>query len=129
MIVVDTSALFAIVTDERESQRCIEALMNESEILVSAATLVEAGIVLEGRRGATAVAELDLLVERQHMSVVAVDAAHVAMARQGFRLYGKGRHPAALNFGDCFSYALARLTAASLLFVGNDFSQTDIDAA
>lgn len=129
MIVVDTSALFAIVTGEHESQRCIEALVRESEILVSAATLVEAGIVLEGRRGATAVAELDLLVERQQMSVVPVDAVHVAMARQGFRLYGKGRHPAALNFGDCFSYALARLSAAPLLFVGDDFARTDIAAA
>ena len=107
----------------------MEIIAHNDDVLVSAASVTEAGIVLESRSGPAALAELDHLIERQGLTIVAVDQAHIAQARQGFRLFGKGRHPAALNFGDCFSYALARLSAAPLLFVGNDFSQTDIEAA
>jgi ribonuclease VapC len=129
LIVVDTSALIAIVLDEPEGQRCALALVNERVIGLSAVSLVEAGIVLEGRHGATVAGELDLLVETLDIEVVPVDATHVSAARQAFRRYGKGRHPAALNFGDCFAYALARLWVAPLLFVGDNFAKTDIVAA
>jgi ribonuclease VapC len=129
VIVVDTSALIALVQGEEEAERCRIALVDASGVRMSAGSLVEASIVLESRFGPAAVAELDDVLRSFAVEVCAVDIDHVALARQAFRLYGKGRHPAALNFGDCFSYALARLSAAPLLFVGNDFSRTDIDAA
>jgi ribonuclease VapC len=129
VIVVDTSALVAVVTGETAGERCVEILGSAQAISVSAVSLVEAGIVLESRHGPTVAGELDLLIQALQIMVVPVDAAQAAIARQAYRLYGKGRHPAALNFGDCFSYALARLSVAPLLFVGNDFNQTDIEAA
>ncbi len=129
MIVVDTSALVAVVTGEAAGERCVEVLSKATTICVSAVSLVEAGIVLESRHGAIIAGELDLLIQALGIAVVPVDVAHVAMARQAYRLYGKGRDPAALNVGDCFSYALARLNVAPLLFVGNDFGRTDIEPA
>jgi ribonuclease VapC len=129
VIVVDTSALIALVRGEREAERCRVALVDASGIRLSAGSLVEASIVLESRFGPAAVAELDEMLGSFAIEVCPVDLDHVALARQAFRLFGKGRHPAALNFGDCFSYALARLSAAPLLCVGNGFARTDIEAA
>jgi ribonuclease VapC len=97
--------------------------------LISAATLLESGIVIESRRGEHAGRELDLFLHRAKFEVVAVDAGQVEIAREAFRRYGKGRDAAGLNFGDCFSYALARSRRDSLLFKGEDFARTDITSA
>ncbi|MBI2683974.1 MAG: type II toxin-antitoxin system VapC family toxin [Actinobacteria bacterium] len=128
-MVVDTSALVAIVANESEAPRCAEILAFATDIAVSSVTVVEAGIVLESRHGAAAGAELDELLAMLGVRVVSVGADHVAAARQAYRLFGKGRHPAGLNFGDCFSYVLAQTLGAPLLFLGGDFSRTDVTSA
>ena len=96
---------------------------------ISSATLLEASIVIESRRGDAAGRELDLLLHRAKVQTVAVDEAQVELARAAWRRYGKGRHPAGLNFGDLFAYALARAGGDALLFKGDDFTSTDITAA
>ena len=87
---------------------------------------LEAAMVLESRRGDAMGRELDLFIIRQQLEIVPFDADHIAIARQAFRRFGKGQHPAALNFGDCFAYALAKLRGEPLLAKGNDFRKTDI---
>jgi len=96
---------------------------------ISSATLLKASIVIESRRGDAAGRELDLLLHRAKVQTVAVDEAQVELARAAWRRYGKGRHPAGLNFGDLFAYALARAGGDALLFKGDDFTKTDITAA
>ncbi len=96
---------------------------------MSVANVLEASIALERRGGATAADDLDALLERAEIKLVPVTVEHLEAARRAWRRFGKGNHPAALNFGDCFAYALARTTGEPLLFKGGDFSQTDIDAA
>jgi ribonuclease VapC len=86
-------------------------------------------LVVEARRGEPAGRELDLLLHRSSVATVSVTADHVEIARQAWRRYGKGRHPAGLNFGDCFAYALARSSGEALLYVGEDFTCTDISRA
>lgn len=103
------------------------AIEGGSPRLLSAATLLEAAIVVESRRGDAGGRELDLFLYRARIEIAAVDEEQIEIARSGWRRYGKGRHPAALNFGDCFAYALAKSRQAPLLFVGNDFAQTDIE--
>lgn len=95
--------------------------------LVSAATLLEAGIVILSRRGDIGAHALDLTISSLRFEIIPVTAAQVHIARRAFREYGKGRHRACLNLGDCFSYALARETGQPLLFKGNDFSLTDLE--
>ena len=128
MIAVDTSALVAIVLGEPEAEALLDALQ-QSPVFVSAATLVEAAVVVEARQGPDAARDLDLLVEGAIDRVVAFDAAHARSAVDAWRRFGKGRHPAALNFGDCLSYATAHVAGAPLLFKGDDFSRTDVSAA
>jgi ribonuclease VapC len=128
-MVVDTSALLAVLEDEPDAPRLVAALEGAEAIRVSAGTLVEAGIVVEARRGEAGGRELDLLLHRLRADVVSVTAEHAEMARDAYRRFGKGRHPAALNFGDCFAYALAAALGEPLLFVGDDFRRTDIVAA
>src|SRR5262249_48124018 len=94
---------------------------------LSAASLVETGIVLEARRGDAAGREFDLFVLRMGLQIVPVDAEQAEIARYAWRKYGKGRHPAALNFGDCFAYAAARFYGEALLAKGTDFAQTDVE--
>ncbi|KQW56620.1 ribonuclease, partial [Ensifer sp. Root1252] len=96
---------------------------------ISAATILELSIVIEARLGEAGAAELDLWLYKAGVEVVAVDAEQIAIARRAWRSFGKGRHPASLNFGDCFSYALAKSRNEPLLFKGDDFSRTDIEAA
>lgn len=93
---------------------------------MSVATFVETSIVIESRYGAEGLRDLDLLLERAGLELVPVDVEQARAARAAYSRYGKGRHPAALNFGDCFSYALARVLGEPLLFKGGDFSQTDL---
>lgn len=125
-MVIDTSAIVAIFLDEPDAPAYGERIVDDPVRLVSAATLVEAAMVIESRFGDAGGAELDLWLHRTGAEIVAVSAEHADQARRAWRRYGKGRHPADLNYGDCFSYALAKLTGEPLLFKGDDFSKTDI---
>lgn len=123
MIVVDTSALLAVVLSEPAGESCLRALKGDRELVVSAGTVVEIGVVSSGKD----VAEpMSRLMSSLRVRIVAVDEVMAGRAIQAFRAYGKGRHPARLNYGDCFSYALAKHLDCPLLFIGDDFSQTDI---
>lgn len=128
-MILDTSAVLAVLFDEPERPDFVSKIARSPRALVSSATLVESSIVVEARRGEAAGRELDLLLHRAGVHTVAVDAEQALLARAAWRRYGKGRHPAGLNLGDVFSYALARATAEPLLYKGDDFAQTDIDAA
>ena len=128
-MVVDTSALVAVLQTEPEADALTEAMLAAVSPRVSSATLVEAGIVMQGRHGDAGSRGLDTLLAQVRAEVVPLTAAHAAAAREAFRRFGKGRHPAALNYGDCFSYALSVALAEPLLFVGDDFGQTDVDVA
>lgn len=125
-MVVDTSVLLAILQDEPERRRFNEALESADSRLISVAAFVETSIVIESRYGAEGLRDLDLLLERAGLELVPVDVEQARVARAAYSRFGKGRHPAALNFGDCFSYALARVLGEPLLFKGGDFSQTDL---
>lgn len=125
-MVVDTSAIVAILQREPEAARLVTALEADPARRLSAATLVEAGIVMQARYGDHGEREVDLLLERARIDVIPVAREHAELARDAFRRYGKGRHVAGLNFGDCFAYALAIALGEPLLFVGDDFSRTDV---
>ena len=128
-MIIDTSALMAILQLEPEAKRILDAIKAADRRAISAATFVEAGIVAETRAGEQGARNLDAAVTRMQIEVVPLTVNHAAHARRAFRRYGRGRHPARLNFGDCFAYALAKASGEPLLFKGNDFSQTDIKAA
>lgn len=127
MIIVDSSALCAILFDEPERARYNAALDAARTSLVCAATFVEASIVIQARKGDSGVRELDHHLARAKIEPVSVDAAQARAAREAFRLYGKGRHAAGLNFGDCFTYALAKVTGYPVLAKGPEFALTDIE--
>lgn len=126
-MVIDTSALVAILAKEEGSSELSDALESASVRRMSAASLVEAGIVLQARYGDHGERELDLLVQRASVEIVPVTAEHAEIARRAYRRFGKGRHPARLNYGDCFSYALAAALGEPLLFKGDDFGETDLE--
>jgi ribonuclease VapC len=128
-MVIDTSAIVAIALNEPEAPSYEQRIANDAVRLISAATVLEAAMVIETRLGDAGGSELDLWLHKAGVEIVAVEPEHADQARRAWRRYGKGRHPANLNFGDCFSYALAALTGEPLLYKGNDFSQTDIQAA
>jgi ribonuclease VapC len=125
-VVVDTSALIAVLNMESEAARLAAAMEADANRLISAATVVEAGLVIEARYGSAGGRELDLFIAKASLSIEAVTAQQAEVAREAWRRYGKGRHSAGLNFGDCFSYALAKVTGEPLLFTGDDFGHTDI---
>ena len=125
-MVIDTSALIAILQDEPERRAFNEAIEAAERRVVSVASFVEASMVVEARYGPDGVRNLDLFIAKAGIELVAVDTDQAHVARTAFRLYGKRRHPAGLNFGDCFAYALARTLDEPLLFKGADFSLTDI---
>ncbi len=127
-MVIDTSALVALLGMEPEAPRLAAVIDADPTRLISAATLIEASIVLESRQGEAAARELDLLLARAGVTVEPVSAEQGELARQAWRRFGKGRHPAGLNYGDCFSYALSRATGEPLLFKGGDFALTDVMA-
>ncbi|MGD9583365.1 MAG: type II toxin-antitoxin system VapC family toxin [Lysobacterales bacterium] len=130
MIVIDTSALVAIVFDEPERATFIDIIQRSERALISTATALETRLVVHGRRGQRAVVLLDDLLRQPPFVLVAPDEAQALAAYSAFVAYGKGSgHPAALNFGDLFSYALAKVRNLPLLYKGNDFAQTDIDSA
>jgi ribonuclease VapC len=128
-MVIDTSAIVAIALNEADAGD-IERLIVEDQIrLISAATVVEATMVIETRLGEAGGREFDLWLVKLSAEIVAVDAVQADAARRAWRRYGKGRHAAALNYGDCFSYALAMTRGEPLLFKGGDFAKTDIRQA
>jgi ribonuclease VapC len=128
-MVIDTSAIVAIALNEPEAGTFEQRIAESPVRLISAATVLEAAMVIETRLGEPGGVELDLWLLKAGVEIVAVDAEQADQARRAWRRFGKGRHPAGLNFGDCFSYALSALTQESLLFKGEDFSRTDIEAA
>ena len=125
-MVIDSSALVAIFLAEPERQKFLSAIMSAETRLISAASVLETGIVLESRQGEASGREFDLFVVRASLEIVPVGAEQVDLARSAWRKYGKGRHGAGLNFGDCFSYALAKASGEPLLAKGTDFARTDI---
>ena len=128
-MVLDTSALLALLLDEPEAEQFRAAVEEDTTRLVSAATLLETAVVIEARKGEPGGRELDSLIQKAEIVVVAVDAEQVSEARRAYRRFGKGRHRASLNFGDCFVYALAKTLDAPVLFKGNDFTLTDLKRA
>jgi ribonuclease VapC len=125
-MVIDTSAILAIFLGEPERSQFLELLRQADSRLFSAGNALEAAIVLEARRGDSVIRELDLFVHRTKVDIVPVDVEQVEVARAAWRIYGKGRHPAGLNFGDCFAYALAKTSDEPLLAAGAVFARTDI---
>jgi ribonuclease VapC len=125
-VVVDTSALIAVLLGEPERDRFVDLLAEADDPLISAATLVEASIVMLAKTGPDGVGDLDDLLAAAAVRCVAVDATQAQIARDAFERFGKGHSPAGLNYGDCFSYALATATNRPLLFKGEDFEHTDI---
>ena len=125
-MVLDTSALLALLLDEPEAEEFRVAVEEDSTRLVSAATLLETALVIEARKGEAGGRELDALIQKADVVVVPVDAEHVSEARRAYRRFGKGRHVNGLNFGDIFAYALARAEGEPLLFKGDDFAKTDV---
>lgn len=125
-MVIDTSALLAILLDEPERRTFNEAIEGAESRVMSAATFVEVSMVIESRFGAEGIRDLDLFIERAEIGLTAVDSEQAHVARRAFSRFGKGRHPAGLNYGDCFAYALAMVLGEPLLYKGNDFGQTDV---
>ena len=125
MIAVDTSALMAIVLKEPEADACKSALTAEDEILISAGTVAEA-LIVSARRNVDA--EVEGIIDRLGFEVVTVTPAAARRIAEAYRQWGRGLHPAALNFGDCFAYEVAKEHACRLLYVGDDFVKTDIDS-
>ncbi|WP_454857748.1 type II toxin-antitoxin system VapC family toxin [Rhizobium binxianense] len=128
-MVIDTSAVVAILRGEPQADRLEKALVADPIRLVPATCVFEARMVMVSRRGEHALAEVDLWLSKIEAEIIPVDADLVDLATQAWLIYGKGRHPAGLNFADCFSYALAKRADDALLFTGEDFKQTDIEAA
>lgn len=125
-MVIDSSALIAILQLEPETAFYAQQINLDSVRLISAANLVEAGIVLDARRGASTANPLEQFIERAGILIEPVTAEQAMIARQAHSRFGRGHHPAKLNFGDCFAYALAMATGEPLLFKGTDFGLTDI---
>jgi ribonuclease VapC len=125
-MVVDTSALLAILEQEPEAEHMARAIASDAAPSISSATLLEAGIVVQARRGDEGGRDLDLLIAKLGVTVVPFTPRQADLARKAYRSFGRGQHPAALNFGDCLAYALAKDTAEPLLAKGGDFQKTDL---
>ena len=125
-MVIDTSAIAAILFDEPDAAALEGKIVDDPVRLMSAATFLEATIVIEARLGDPGGREFDLWLHRAEVEILPVDAEQADMARRAWRRFGRGRHPAGLNYGDCFSYALAATHDEPLLFKGDDFPKTDV---
>jgi ribonuclease VapC len=128
-MVVDTSALVAILRREPDWARFLDAMTRAAPLRMSAASWVELSLVVLAQLRAEALAEVDILRRRLGLELVALDAAQATIAREALQRFGRGRHPARLNLGDSFAYALARHLREPLLFKGDDFARTDITPA
>ena len=128
-MIVDTSALLAILFDEPDAERYARALAEADTMRLSAGNFVKAAVVVEAQTNASGRGQFDKLIRRAGIVIEPFTEEQAHIARQAYTDFGKGRHPAGLNFGDCFAYALAKATAEPLLFKGQDFSKTDVTAA
>lgn len=128
-MIIDTSALVAILEQEPAADRIARAIATAPDRMLSAANLVEVSMVMQARRGDEGSRDLDLLLAKLKIEIMPFTAKQADIARRAFRRYGRGRHSAKLNFGDCFAYALANDESAPLLFKGGDFAQTDAAVA
>jgi ribonuclease VapC len=128
-MIVDSSALVAILEKEPEALRLVTAIAGSPVRLLPATCFLEASMILMGRRKEDGLRDLDLSVARSGMEIAPFTESQARLARKAFERFGKGRHPAKLNFGDCMAYALARETGEELLFKGTDFALTDIAVA
>jgi ribonuclease VapC len=126
MIVVDTSAVLAVAFAERDADGFLAAIDSAAGCLISAVSFVEASIVIDRRRGEAMTADIELMIGVLGLEIEPVTANQARLASEAYGTYGKGNHPAALNFGDCFAYALAKTTVLPLLFKGDDFAKTDV---
>jgi ribonuclease VapC len=129
VIVIDTSAIVALLSNETDADLYEAAIAGAEESCISAASALECTFVLESRYGDVGSQKLDQLFLEQGIAVIPFDEEQLRLARAAFRRFGRGRHPARLNFGDCFAYGLAKQLTAPLLFKGEDFRQTDIESA
>lgn len=128
-MIVDTSAVLAILFAEEDAALYADAIAGADTRLISAANYLEAAIVIDSQLGAAAGRQLDALMSRAGFQVEAVTRQHADIARQAYLDFGRGNHPARLDFGDCFAYALSKATGQRLLFKGNDFAETYIASA
>ena len=128
-MIVDSSAVLAVLFAEPDAARYARAIGRASTCRMSAASFLETAIVAESRGGSAAAHALDVFLDRAGMELAPVTPAQARAARRAWQRFGKGNHPAGLNFGDCFSYALAESAREPLLFKGEDFARTDIEAA
>lgn len=128
-MIIDTSAIIAILFSEKDADVFASAITQADSCRVSAATFVEAAIVIEAQTKNGGASQLDAFFRRASITVEPVTEEQAHIARQAFTDFGKGRHAAGLNYGDCFSYALAKITGEPLLFKGKDFAETDLVAA
>ena len=128
-MIIDSSALIAVAFLEPDRVALATAMAEADTRRISAASWVESCMVVEQRKQAGAIARFEALLERLGAEIVPVSAQQAAEARIAYRRFGRGNHPARLNYGDCFAYALAKVMGEPLLFKGNDFSQTDIRPA
>jgi ribonuclease VapC len=127
-MVVDTSAVIAILFGEPETDSFVRAIADDPKKMISAFNALESAIVVEAKKGEAGGRELDLLLYRAQIEIIAFNGDQVELARTAWRTYGRGNHPAGLNIGDCCAYALSKYSGEPLLFKGEDFSQTDIQA-
>ncbi len=127
-MVIDTSAVLAILFGEREAVRFASMIDADPTRIMSSASVLEASMVAGARKGPSGERELDMLLLKSGIETIAFNEEQLRVARHGFREFGKGRHAAGLNFGDYFSYALSRTSGEPLLFKGDDFAKTDVVA-
>jgi ribonuclease VapC len=125
-MVIDTSALISILLGEPEAEAFARAITNDSKRLISAFSVLESSIVIEAKKGDAGGRELDVLLHRSKIEIVGMNTEQLEIARRAWRMYGKGRHPAGLDIGDCCAYALAKYAGEPLLFKGDDFGKTNI---
>jgi ribonuclease VapC len=126
-LILDTSAILAHLLDEPGAEELENAIASDPVRLMSAANVLEAALVIESRHGEAGGRELDIFLHKVGVEIVSVSPDQIDVARGAYRRYGRGRHAAQLNFGDCFAYALSKTAAEPLLFVGDDFARTDVE--
>ena len=128
-MIIDSSAICAILLNESDADRYEDAVIDADVRRMSAGSLLETAMVIEGRAGLSGGDELDAFIERHAIEIVPVTPEQVAVARRAWREFGKGNHPTALNLGDCLAYALSDMTRDPLLYNGQDFTHTDVQGA
>ncbi len=126
-MILDSSAILAVLFDEPEAEILEEIIAGADKVGVSSVSLLEAGILMESRKGENGARELDYWLLKVDAEIIPFDREQADLARAAFKRFGKGRHPAGLNFGDCAVYALSKCSGEPLLFKGDDFARTDVE--